>query len=176
MIQKDINVAQEEQSNPGKINSVRAVFSKVLPLLIVALIVGGGFYYLARTQPQVLGLSQGVDSQAEAEKLLSDLGKLIALPGDEQPTIATVTDIERVREQVFFRNAQNGDKVVVYTNARKAILYRPSENRIIEVGAVNINQATPTPSPDGKENSQESTEEETLEESPTPEPEETPEP
>ena len=64
---------------------------------------------------------------------------------DEKPTVATITDIEKVKDQPFFKNAKNGDRVLIFTNAKKAILYRPTEKRIIEVGAVNINQASPTP-------------------------------
>ena len=68
------------------------------------------------------------------------MGKLLALPSDEKPTVATITDVEKLKEQVFFKNAMNNDKVLIYTKAKKAILYRPSENKIVEVGAVNINQ------------------------------------
>lgn len=69
-----------------------------------------------------------------------EVGKIIELPEDETPTVATVTDLEKVKEQAFFRNAQNGDKVLIFTNAKKAFLYRPSANMIIEVGVININR------------------------------------
>ena len=102
----------------------------------------GGTWYLARTKHQLLGIQgQEVNQiQADVEDLVKEVGKIIALPEGEVPTIATVTDIDRVKEQTFFKNAQNGDKVLVYSQARKAFLYRPSEKRIIEVGVVNINQ------------------------------------
>jgi hypothetical protein len=53
--------------------------------------------------------------------------------------------LEKVKDQPFFKNAKNGDKVLIYTNAKKAILYRPGEKRIIEVGAVNINNQQQDP-------------------------------
>lgn len=114
----------------------------IIASLLLAIAAGGaGIYYLAKTRPELLGLPKGQSqTQAEADVLIAEVGKLIALPTDEKPTVATVTDIEKVKEQPFFKNAQNGDKVLIYTNAKKAILYRPSEKRIVEVGAVNINQ------------------------------------
>ncbi len=58
---------------------------------------------------------------------------LMDLPQDETPTVATVLDVEKLKDQPFFKNAQNGDKILVYTKAMKAILYRPEVNKIIEV-------------------------------------------
>src|SRR5258708_1604387 len=145
----------------------KKVESKGLPkslfFIIIALILiltgAAATGLLIKQQPQILGLSKGtIQAQSEASMLISQVGKLIDLPKDETPTIATITDISKLKDQPFFANAKNGDKVLIYTNAKKAILYRPSENRIIEVGAVNINQqpvaqpssspsATPSPSP-----------------------------
>ena len=42
----------------------------------------------------------------------------------------------------FFSKAKVGDKVIIYTNARKAILYDPVAGKIVEVAPVNI--GTPT--------------------------------
>lgn len=137
----------------------KKVESKGLPkslfFIIIALILiltgAAATGLLIKQQPQILGLSKGtIQAQSEASMLISQVGKLIDLPKDETPTIATITDISKLKDQPFFANAKNGDKVLIYTNAKKAILYRPSENRIIEVGAVNINQqpvAQPSSSP-----------------------------
>lgn len=121
---------------------------KGLVMFLVALAIGAGAtYYTAMNYPQVLGLSKGqAQVQAEVDALVGEVGKLLALPSDEKPTVATITDVEKIKEQAFFKSAANGDKVLIYTNARRAILYRPTEKRIIEVGAVNINQASPAPS------------------------------
>jgi hypothetical protein len=72
------------------------------------------------------------------------VGKLIVLPTDEQPTLATVVDPSKLKNQPFFAQAQKGDQVLIYTNARKAILYSPTANKIVEVAPLIIGaQAAP---------------------------------
>lgn len=66
------------------------------------------------------------------ETLLRDIGTLVELPSDEQPTIATVTDLKPLQNQPFFEKAAVGDKVLIFSKSKLAILYRPSEKRIIE--------------------------------------------
>ena len=64
------------------------------------------------------------------------------LPTGETPTIATVTDASKLKDQAFFTNAVTGDKVLIYTNAKKAFLYRPSTNKIINIAPVNLGSGT----------------------------------
>jgi len=78
--------------------------------------------------------------QEETEKLVSLVSRLIILPKNETPTIATVLDPEKLKDQPFFANAKKGDKVLIYTNAKKAILYDPAGNKIIEVAPLNIGE------------------------------------
>ncbi len=66
------------------------------------------------------------------------VGRLIVLPEDEVPTIATVTDLEALQGQPFFANAKLGDKVLIFAKAGKAILYDPVEQKIVEVAPVNL--------------------------------------
>lgn len=163
----------ENEDKGGLLQGVGRLFlvSANLPILalLILFVLGGAIgVYTVRQRPALFGLSPSQQEiQKEVEDLISKVGKLIALPEDENPTVATVTDVEAVKDQTFFAKAQNGDKVLIYTNARKAILYRPSENRILEVGLVNINQQDQN----GEEVADESAEEE-AEETPTPTPEE----
>ena len=63
---------------------------------------------------------------------------MIVLPEDEIPTVATVSDPEKLKEQPFFSDAKKGDKVLIYANAKKAILYDPMANKIVTVAPINI--------------------------------------
>ncbi len=134
-------------------NKVLQAFKSVF-FIVVVFTIGAVVTAFAITKyPKYLGLSKGqAQAQAEVDVLISDVGKLLALPDDEKPTVATITDVEKLKEQTFFKNAMNGDKVLIYTKAKKAILYRPSDKKVVEVGAVNINQQprveqTPLPLP-----------------------------
>jgi hypothetical protein len=81
-------------------------------------------------------------SAQETQDLISKVSLLVVLPQDEQPTVATVTDLSKLQDQPFFANARLGDKVLIYTNAKKAILYRPGENKIIEIAPLNLGDPT----------------------------------
>lgn len=88
-------------------------------------------------------------AQADADKLtnkiISDVGKLYALPKDEKPTVYTVKDKEASKKQLgsFFDKANNSDISLIYTKAKIAILYRPSTNQIINVGSLTIQDNAP---------------------------------
>lgn len=80
----------------------------------------------------------------EVADLTEKVGKLYDLPTGEPVTVATVSDVTKLDDQKFFVRAKNGDKVLIYKEAGKAILYRPSTNKIIEVGPVTSTEDTAT--------------------------------
>lgn len=77
-------------------------------------------------------------SARELQSIASEVGRLMILPEGEEPTLATVTDKGKLAEQPFFQKAENGDKILIYTNHGRAILYRPSTKKIVDVTTVNI--------------------------------------
>lgn len=90
----------------------------------------------ARQKLRQLSTPQGqaVQAQQETKKILEALKKLAAIP-DEQPLVATVINAqESAKESSFYELAQNGDKLVLFQNAERAYLYRPSQNLIVNVG------------------------------------------
>lgn len=76
-------------------------------------------------------------TEKEIKQLVIDVGKFLVLPTDETPTLATVSEPEKLRDQPFFANAMEGDKVLIYVSSRKAILWRPSTSKIVEISALN---------------------------------------
>lgn len=121
----------------AKVNFVTAV----LMLLALAGLGTGGFFYY---QNQKLKANPQQIAQDETKKLIEKVGRLIELPSDEEPTIATVTDKEKLKDQPFFSKSENGDKVFIYTKAKRAILYRPSLNKVIDVAPVSIGEESET--------------------------------
>ncbi len=123
-------------------------------VLLFVILIGISAYYISKyndSQKQVKKLSNPTAvQQAQNQQLINKIGTLAVLPKGETPTIATVTDITKLSDQPFFTNAQNGDKVLIYTQAKKAYLYRPSTNKIINIAPVNLgNQSSSTTTPTG---------------------------
>lgn len=106
-------------------------------LLILVVVLAGTSIYFYR-QFSVIKQDPNAISKAEVKTLTEKVGRLIVLPKDEDPTIATVSDPEALKDQTFFADAKKGDKVLIYTNAKKAILYDPTLNKIITVAPLTI--------------------------------------
>lgn len=118
--------------------------SKTILIIVVSLVtgisaIGASVYFYSRYQK---ALRQLQNPQAAAAEELSDIvkrvGKMLWLPTDEQPILATITDASKLADQPFFALAKNGDKVLIYNTARKAILYDPIKNKILEVGPLTV--------------------------------------
>ncbi|HRY62935.1 MAG TPA: hypothetical protein P5056_04170 [Candidatus Paceibacterota bacterium] len=112
---------------------IKKIFRDNLPVIVIlsALILLAFYYQYAWRNQKISG-----------EDVIYRVGKMINLPADEVPTIATVTNLEPLKDNVFFTNAKLGDTVLIYAKSAKAILFRTSENRIIEIGSLNIGKNT----------------------------------
>lgn len=118
---------------------------KVTKIAIVLVLIGavaaaGYFYWQYRKIVDV-------NNNAEVTALTKKIGKIMLLPSGETPTLATVTDKTKLQGQKFFVNSENGDKVLIYALAAKAILYRPKSNLIIEVATVTTSDQSQVPVP-----------------------------
>ena len=97
-----------------------------------------------KTQAILGKSSEDLTEKELNSEVINRVSKLIELP-EEVPTIASVTDKTKLQD-AFFARAQNGDKVLIFQNSKKAIIYRESANKIIEVGSINV-EADPTSVP-----------------------------
>lgn len=117
----------KRQESPRKVEYIserkeRKSPRKLIIIFLALLVVGGGFYFIY--------------NYFSGEKEIDAVGavsKLYMLPENDTPTIATVKDAAKLRSKVFFINAQEGDKVLIYKKADLVILYRPSDDKIINV-------------------------------------------
>jgi hypothetical protein len=122
----------------GKMTGMRVFGTLLLIAAIAVAVIFGIKWHNANERANKLAK----DPQAVARQTVADtvtaVGKLTVLPNGETPTLATVTDITKLKEQPFFANAQNGDKVLIYTQAKKAYLYRPTTNKVINIAPLVI--------------------------------------
>lgn len=117
-------VAEKKQGSYGRF--LRNLF---LSLIVIILLIGGGYvayekYYI---HPQASASSD----------VIAKVGKLVELPAGETPTVATVSDLAPLKDEPFFKEAEIGDKVLIFSTSKKAILYRPSTNKVITVAPLN---------------------------------------
>jgi hypothetical protein len=132
------------RANTTQLPKVRTTKSQklsiiILVCLLLAALAAAGYYYHKYTQIRNNPSSVAANQVSTVE---SRVGKLIALPTGEAPTLATVQDPTKLASQPFFKNAKKGDQLLIYTNAKEAILYRPSTNKIINVGPLDISNNT----------------------------------
>lgn len=103
------------------------IFFLILAAAILLIVVGFGGYAAFKIHKT---------PKAETpQTVIESVGKLVALPEGETPTVATISDLTPLKDQPFFKDAQLGDKVLIYATSSKAIIYRPSQNKIINVAS-----------------------------------------
>jgi hypothetical protein len=101
-------------------------------ILIIASTIAGLLY-----QKYVL-LAQNPDQiiKQEKEKQVKELAKHITVPPGELPEINTVINVAQYASDPFLSKAQEGDQLFVFKLANRAILYRPSEQLVVDVTTI----------------------------------------
>lgn len=102
---------------------------------------------LQRTSAELEEIRQSTQRSAEelANEVITKVRKHIDIPADPKPTMATIVDVDRLRQSSdFYKDAANGDNLII-TNTR-AILYDPKRDIIRDVVPIAPNQQTPVPS------------------------------
>ena len=121
---------------PGVVRtSHRLSLIRIAGILLLCGGLGWGLYHFRHQAPE--------SGDRERARWVGTIGAIMELPSDETPTLATVTDKDKLADQPFFHAAQNGDKILIYTQAAKAILYRPFTGKIIDVVTLTVRESTP---------------------------------
>ncbi len=145
---KKYNIDSEKSANDSKY--YLSIFKKYLgnTWLAVALAAGisAGYFYneLSRIKNDPSKLVK-----EETSKLMAKISRHIVLPEGETPTMATVTDPEKLKNQPFFAKAKTGNKLLIYANAKKALLYDVENDKIVEVAPISIGTPAPKPTDQG---------------------------
>lgn len=105
-------------------NWVREHRLRTVVIVLVTIAAIGGLSILFRPSPAAL----------TNDDIVVQISRELSISGDGNPVILTVVDEDKV-EQPFLDQARDGDKVVLYYKAKKAVLYRPNEKRIVHQGA-----------------------------------------
>ena len=125
------------KAEPRKKDSTILILWIVISMLLLSSAGAALYFYRAYREA-----SEARQNGSEAEQLVARISRFMELPQGESPTLATVTDKVKLEGQVFFKNAENGDKVLIYESSGKAIIFRPSTGRIMNVSAVNVGNSS----------------------------------
>lgn len=119
---------------------------KILTLLIIVIVALLGFAIFKKFSPAAK-TAEGQLSEKQIKTLVTKVSKLINVPA-ETPVIATIIKADQlIAEQKFYAGSKDGDYLMVFPTAQKAIIYRESENKLINVGPIIVDQkATSTKS------------------------------
>ncbi len=108
----------------------------IILVAVVALAVFGTCYLIL----------DGFKDQNDPTVIVDKVGKHIMLPSGETPEVSTVEGASDLASQPFFQNVKDGDKILIYPKAARIIIYRPSENILVNVGPIVDDSTTPSDS------------------------------
>ncbi len=141
-------MANNSTKNMGMNSFTKILFQFVIPAIAVVALGFGVYFYMQITnlnsQLRAFKENPQILAQQETEALVEKVSKLVVLPSDETPTIATVTDQDALKDQPFFATAEKDDKVLIYAKAQKAILYSVRLNKILEIAPLNLGENAPS--------------------------------
>ena len=106
---------------------------------------------LEQTETQLEEIRRSTQRGGEelAQEVLSKVRSHMVISEEPVPTVATIVDIDRLRESSdFYTPAENGDHLII--TEKRAILYDPETDTILDVVPVRINtadEADSSPSP-----------------------------
>ena len=104
-------------------------------MVALALILLSFLFYQYQPAKKVVQSAPGTPS--EVRSLVAEVSKVFELPEGEEPTVATIKDIAKLKNEPFFQKGKNGDKVLLYSIARKIILYDPDSKRVLNIAPYN---------------------------------------
>lgn len=131
---KDVN---NVSGLPKKITPSKRRLTIVIVLIVLALIIGGVYGYFKYNSKA----SSEKRAQAETIRLVKEVRKIMILPETDVPAVFDIQDpVLLTSQQAFFAGAEKGDKLLVYPQLGKAIIYSPSRRVIVNVGPVTFDQ------------------------------------
>ncbi len=113
------------------------VLAGILVVFVIALAGVAGYLYKELRDSKNSPTASQEAAQKESKRLKEKVGKLAILP-DEMPVIGTINDKDKFKDQPFFAKAENGDKILIFSESKKAFIYREKDNIIINSGPIAV--------------------------------------
>lgn len=127
----------------------RISFKAMVVWLVVLLAVAAAVFFYVKYQDARSKLPEEVAAQnaEETARVIGKLGNILNITTDAQPTVARVDnpDVLKQANPDFYADTQTGDYLILYPE--RAIIYRESENKIINIAPI-INTSNIKPNAD----------------------------
>lgn len=120
---RSLTIKLPEMPRPLRSRKVLLVILAIL-IIVAALFWKDIYSYAVYRDPQ----------EREMQRLVLDVRSQAVLPGKEAPGLATVTDVSKLNRGGVLQDAKDGDKVLLYYKAARAILYRPGVSKVVAIG------------------------------------------
>jgi len=130
--------------------NIRLISVLIKTLILVSLVLVAVFYFTKNKRtgiilPNLSGPTKALKlkpNQVDPDQdVLNQLEKRIVMPKGN-PTLLNVSDLGNLTNQPFFADAKPTDKLLLFDQEKKAILYDPVAKQIINIGPLII--VTPT--------------------------------
>ena len=109
-------------------------------LLAITLIAGNIFWFIKYNNLKQANLT----TEQRIAKYEKEISKTYTLPIGDAPTLADVKSADELKKdeanKEFFKDAANGDILLIYSNNKLGVLYRPTTKKIIKAGPVAFKQ------------------------------------
>lgn len=106
----------------------------IVPVVVLVLVALGAWWFISRGSG--IDTKDGELSAAEEKAVIEKVASLFETP-KETPVLAVIVDADTlVNEQSFYNGAVDGDVLLVYPKAAKAVIYGVKEERLVNVGPI----------------------------------------
>lgn len=131
----NFNLESQKTESKSPVKFSKAILLTIIILLLI--IAAAALFYFNNQKGFKLPIFTSASTTAkEGKEIVNQVSKLVLLPEGENPQIETATESQNLKNQSFFTQSQVNDIVLTYQKAKKAILYRPGINRIIDIATI----------------------------------------
>jgi uncharacterized protein HemX len=115
-----------EQAENKRQRRKRGPAIALLLLLLIAAVGASAFWFVKYRE------AVNSNPAKERQKIIQTIGQAVMLPAEE-PELSTVTNTAKLTNQTLKTRAKNGDKLLVYAKAKRLIIYRPSNGKVVDM-------------------------------------------
>lgn len=142
-----VQVSPKEESASKGEAKLTIRFSKkklVVSVLVIVVALAGFLAYREYSHTKDVANDPELAKQEEIKKTIKDVASHVQFNGVDKAVVSTVNDNElaNLQKQDFFKEAQAGDKILVYAESKRVILFRPSLNKIVNMTQLSVTTGT----------------------------------